>query len=60
MVYLAWYTGSRLGECWSVRPEDIYKDAKSGIWGVSIKPDRTEVEYINKIDASAKTDMLEE
>ena len=56
MVYLAWYTGSRLGECWSVRPEDIYKDAKSGIWVVSIKPDRAEVEYINKIDASAKTD----
>jgi len=55
MVYLAWYTGSRLGECWSVRPEDIYKD-KSGIWVVSIKPDRTETDYINKIDASAKTD----
>ena len=56
MVYLAWYTGSRLGECLSVRPEDIYKDTKSGIWVISIKPDRSEAEYISKIDSSAKND----
>jgi integrase len=56
IVYLAWYTGSRLGECLSVRPEDIYKDAKSGIWVVSIKPDRQESERLSKIDASAKTE----
>ena len=56
MVYLAWYTGSRLGECFSVRPEDIYKDKESGIWVISIKPDRAESEYISKLDSSAKTD----
>ena len=56
VVYLAWYTGARLGECLSVRPEDIYKDKKSGIWVVSIKPDRAIEDYINKIDASAKTE----
>ena len=56
VVYLAWYTGARLGECLSVRPEDIYKDKKSGIWVVSIKPDRAVEEYMNKVDASAKTE----
>ena len=56
VVYLAWYTGARLGECLSVRPEDIYKDNKSGIWVVSIKPDRAIEDYMNKIDASAKTE----
>jgi integrase len=56
VVYLAWYTGARLGECLSVRPEDIYKDKKSGIWVVSIKPDRAIEDYMNKIDASAKTE----
>jgi len=44
------------GECLSVRPEDIYKDKKSGIWVVSIKPDRAIEDYINKIDTSAKTE----
>ena len=56
VVYLAWYTGARLGECLSVRPEDIYKDKKSGIWVLSIKPDRAIEDYMNKIDASAKTE----
>ena len=56
VVYLAWYTGSRLGECISVRPEDIYKDKQSGVWVVSIKPDRMEEEYLNKIDKSFKTE----
>ena len=56
VVYLAWYTGSRLGECISVRPEDIYKEKQSGIWVVSIKPDRMEEEYLNKIDKSFKTE----
>jgi integrase len=56
VVYLAWYTGSRLGECISVRPEDIYKDKQSAIWVVSIKPDRMEEEYLNKIDKSFKTE----
>ena len=32
VVYLAWYTGARLGECLSVRPEDIYKD-KNQVFG---------------------------
>lgn len=56
VVYLAWYTGSRLGECISVRPEDIYKDKQSGVWVISIKPDRMEEEYLNKIDKSFKTE----
>jgi integrase len=56
IVYLAWYTGSRLGECLSVRPEDIYKDKKSDIWLISIKPDRAEEEYLNKIDKSYKNE----
>lgn len=56
VVYLAWYTGSRLGECLSVRPEDIYKDKKSDIWLISIKPDRAEEEYLNKIDKSHKNE----
>ena len=56
VVYLGWYTGARLGECLSVRPEDIYKDDKSDIWVVSIKPDRAIEEFMNKIDASAKTE----
>ena len=56
VIYLAWYTGSRLGECLSVRPEDIYKDKKSDIWLISIKPDRAEEEYLNKIDKSYKTE----
>tara|TARA_B100001093_G_scaffold255802_1_gene244658 strand:+ start:169 stop:1509 length:1341 start_codon:yes stop_codon:yes gene_type:complete len=56
IVYLAWYTGSRLGECISVRPKDIYKDKQSGVWVVSIKPDRTELEHISKLDSSAKTE----
>ena len=56
VVYLAWYTGSRLGECISVRPKDIYKDKQSGVWVVSIKPDRTELEHISKLDSSAKTE----
>ena len=56
MIYLAWYTGSRLGECISVRQEDIYMDQESGVWVVSIKPDDEEREYLNKLDASAKTD----
>ncbi|MDA9867134.1 site-specific integrase [Gammaproteobacteria bacterium] len=56
VIYLAWYTGSRLGECLSVRPDDIYKDKKSDIWLISIKPDRAEEEYLNKIDKSYKTE----
>ena len=56
MVYLAWYTGSRLGECLSVRPEDIYQDKDSDIWVVSIKPDDDERKYINKLDKSAKNE----
>jgi len=56
MVYLAWYTGSRLGECLSVRPEDIYIDKISNVWVVSIKPDDEEREYISRLDESAKTE----
>lgn len=56
VVYLGWYTGARLGECLSVRPEDIYKDEKSGVWVVSIKPDRSMEDYLNKTDASMKTE----
>lgn len=56
MVYLAWYTGSRLGECLSVRPEDIYQDQLSKVWVVSIKPDDEEREYISKLDESAKNE----
>ena len=56
VVYLGWYTGARLGECLSVRPEDIYKDKKSGVWVVSIKPDRSMEDYLNKTDASMKTE----
>ena len=56
MIYLAWYTGSRLGECLSVRPEDIYQDKESGTWVLSIKPDDDERKYINKLDKSAKNE----
>lgn len=56
MVYLAWYTGSRLGECLSVRPGDIYRDKDSNVWVVSIKPDDEEREYVNKLDKSAKNE----
>ncbi len=56
VVYLGWYTGARLGECLSVRAEDIYKDEKSGVWVVSIKPDRSMEDYLNKTDASMKTE----
>ena len=56
MVYVAWYTGSRLGECFSIRPDDIYQDKESKVWVVSIKPDREEQDYISKLDSSAKTE----
>ena len=56
MVYLAWYTGSRLGECLSVRPEDIYRDEHSDIWLVSIKPDDEERNYLSKLDESVKNE----
>ena len=55
-VYIAWYTGSRLGEVFSIRPDDIYQDDESKVWVVSIKPDREELDYISKLDASAKTE----
>ena len=56
MVYVAWYTGSRLGECMSIRPEDIYQDRETNVWVVSIKPDREEQEFISRLDSSAKTE----
>ena len=56
IIYLAWYTGSRLGECLSVRPEDIFKDKESNIWVVSIKPDNEEREYLSRLDESAKNE----
>ena len=56
MVYLAWYTGSRLGECLSVRPEDIYQDSETEVWVVSIKPDDEEREYVSRLDESAKNE----
>ena len=56
MVYLAWYTGSRLGECLSVRPDDIYQTKESATWVISIKPDDDERKYINKLDKSAKNE----
>ena len=58
MVYVAWYTGSRLGECFSIRPDDIYQDKQSKVWVVSIKPDREEQEYFSRFagDESAKNE----
>ena len=56
MIYLAWYTGSRLGECLSVRPEDIYQTKDSGTWVISIKPDDEERKYLNKLDESVKNE----
>jgi integrase len=56
MVKIAWYTGSRLGECFSIRPDDIYQDKLSSVWVVSIKPDREEQEFISKLDESAKNE----
>lgn len=56
MVKIAWYTGSRLGECFSVRPDDIYQDKQSKVWVLAIKPDREEQDYISKLDASAKNE----
>ena len=56
MIYLAWYTGSRLGECLSVRGEDIYQDQDTGIWVISIKPDDEERQYLNKLDKSVKNE----
>ena len=48
MVQVAWYTGSRLGECFSIRPDDIYQDKQSNVWVVSIKPDREEQDFLNR------------
>lgn len=59
-IYIAWYTGSRLGECLSVRPEDIYEGTdeitEEKLWVISIKPDDAERKYFSEEDKSAKTE----
>jgi integrase len=60
VIYIAWYTGSRLGECLSIRPEDIYEGTddvtKEKIWVVAIKPDDEERKYFSDEDKSAKNE----
>ncbi len=36
-VYIAWYTGSRLDEIYSLLPSDIREDKQSKIWYISFK-----------------------
>ena len=57
-IFIAWYTGSRLGECLSVRPEDIYEGideiTEEKIWVVAIKPDDEKRKFLSDEDNSAK------
>ena len=57
-IFIAWYTGSRLGECLSVRPEDIYEGTdeitEEKIWVIAIKPDDEKRKFISEEDKSAK------
>ena len=38
-IYIAWYTGSRLDEVYSVQPEHIYIDKETNVKVISFKPD---------------------
>jgi integrase len=37
-IYIAWYTGSRLDEVYSIAPDDIYVDKVTGVKVISFKP----------------------
>ena len=51
-VYISWYTGARLGEVMSIRPEDIYVDKKTNVQMIKIKPLRKE--YKSEKDKAKK------
>jgi integrase len=39
MIYIAWFTGSRLDEIFTIRPENILEEEKTGIKYLAIKED---------------------
>ena len=55
-VYIGWYTGARLAEVLSIRPDDIYIDKDSKIKAIKIKPVRKESEYIDDWDRKVKNE----
>ena len=49
-IYMAWYTGSRLDEIYSVAPDHIYVDEETGVKVISFKPEQDgKNEYASRI-----------
>lgn len=49
-IYMAWYTGSRLDEIYSVTPDHIYVDEKTDVKVISFKPEQDgKNEYASRV-----------
>ena len=49
-IYIAWYTGSRLDEIYSVAPDHIYVEKKTDIKVISFKPEQDgKNEYASRV-----------